>query len=140
MVNNVLPGMAESIEERGDYSTAIVEGATKQSFLEAFSDPEARFILIYGHGGRSLFAGVETSDGEYFEPSDLIGIDLSKSLKTVVFLSCFQEELKEQWVAVLPEGTRIVAWPGLLTTEQIHSLRVRERIQSGITFAFGEPK
>ena len=90
-----------------------VPNGTKDSLIEAFSDPEARLIVISGHGYKE--AAIATYDDKKFTPSDIDAI--SNNLSTVIFENCHQGDYKNDWAAKLGD-VDIVTWNGITTTSE----------------------
>jgi exopolysaccharide biosynthesis protein len=97
----------------------VVESATKDDVIEAFSDPESKIIVTSGHGYDPKDAiGIQTSDGKLFSPDDVKKDTLSKDLKTVIFENCYQGDNREKWAEALGDNVNIVGWTGTTTVSE----------------------
>ncbi|MGL1893393.1 MAG: caspase family protein [Spirochaetaceae bacterium] len=97
--------------------------ATKQDVLDAFTDQEARMIVISGHGKRS--AMIQTSDDKRLTPYDLKYINVSKNLETVIFENCHQGDYISDWKKELPKETNVIGWrdkTSVLETKRFNGL------------------
>lgn len=91
----------------------IVEFATKDDIIAAFSDQEAKMIVTSGHGYDA--AMIQSSDGKSVSPSD---INKGTELHTVIFENCYQGNYKDEWKEALGPNVDIVSWEGTMTTSE----------------------
>jgi RHS repeat-associated protein len=107
-----------SINEEVEYlremgiSVMVIENATKDDVLSAFSDREAIMIVTSGYGYDE--AKIPTADGKTVTPADLKNV--SPSLRILIFENCYQGDYIQDWRNALGTKIDIVGWSGLTYT------------------------
>ena len=129
--------IANAINDNTEHSATVIENATKEDFNKAFNDPDTSFIVVLGHGGTVLFEGIETFEGEHFEPEDIEPDRSSQNIETVVFYSCYQTENYEEWEKHIPSASRIITFEGVVRDETIHLHAIYD-LDVLVYFTFGE--
>ena len=107
-------------------SVKIIEAGTYEDIKAALEDKEIKMLVTSGHGGKSGF--IETADGNTFSPTDLENINVSDSLKTVIFENCYQggsnkntNDNEKKWEEAFDGKVDVVGWKNTTTTTETKS-------------------
>ena len=107
-------------------SVTVIENGTYEDIKEALEDKNIKMLVTSGHGTRG--GSIETSTGGRFSPSDLENINVSGSLKTVIFENCYQggsnkktDDNEKRWEEAFGENVDVVGWKDTTTTAETKS-------------------
>ena len=109
--------------EDNNIAVKIIENGTFTDIKKALEDPNIKLLVTSGHGRKS--GSIETADAGTFSPSDLMNINVSESLETVIFENCYQggsskdtNDNEKKWEDAFGGNIDVVGWQDTTTTSE----------------------